>query len=93
MSPAKYSFILTVIHNYLVCDTHEALEWKPDNAEKYFTNIKQRGAQAGWSEDGLDYFILKMEQEFEFRKEMKKKDYKIEECMGYFDYQKQENMI
>ena len=34
-----------------------------------------------------------MEQEIEFRKEMKKKDYKIEERMDYFDYQKEQNMI
>ena len=53
MSPAKL-FILTVTHNYLVCDTHEALEWKPDNAQKNcFKNIKQRGALAGWSQDFL----------------------------------------
>ena len=34
-----------------------------------------------------------MEQEIEFRKEMKKIDYKIEERMDYFNYQKEENMI
>ena len=38
MSPEK-SFILTVIHNYLVCDRHEALEWEPDNAEKNVSQI------------------------------------------------------
>ena len=34
-----------------------------------------------------------MKQEIEFRKEMKKKDSKIEERMDCFDYQKEENMI
>ena len=35
MSPAKFSFILTVILNYLVCDQHETFEWKPDNVETF----------------------------------------------------------
>ena len=55
MSPAKCSFILTVLHNYLVC----AKRWNGNQKmhKKCFANIKQRGAQAGWSQDSLDFLI------------------------------------
>ena len=89
ISAPKFSFMLTVIHNYLISDANSALEWKPDNVEKFrFTNIKQRGAQAGWSQDGLDFYMDKLKEEINFRKEMNKKFNNVEERSDFFYYMK-----
>ena len=83
-----------MIHNYFVYDTHDVLEWKPDNVEKFrFTNIKQKGAKTCWSQDGLDFYISKLKEEIEFRKDMKNKYKKIEERPDYFYYHEQEQMV
>ena len=93
ISAPKFSFMLTVIHNYLISDANSALEWKPDNVEKFrFTNIKQRGAQAGWSQDGLDFYMDKLKEEINFRKEMNKKFNNVEERSDFFYYIEENKM-
>ena len=57
---------------YLVCDAHKALEWKPDNANKIFSQIfnkEEHSRQVGFKM--VLNFISKMEKEMEFRKNEK----------------------
>ena len=87
LSSAKISFIITVIHNYLVKENN-ILVWKPMNPSLLrFTGPKQRGGTGGWAQEGLDFYLKKYHEENSYRKEISKKYKSISNRPDYFFYE------
>ena len=85
LTAAKLAFIITIIHNHLVREEHNSLEWKPtDPSLLRFTGPKQRGGTGGWAQEGLDFFIQKVKEEHTYRKEIRKKFPDIKDRPDFF---------
>ena len=57
ISAAKFAFLLTVLHNNIT-NENQIYAWKP--AEPRFTNTSMKGGVSGWPQEGLDFYIEKL---------------------------------
>jgi len=100
LSVPKFAFIVTIVHNNLVREDNEEggnnIIWRPSDTTKLrFTNPTEVAKTGGWSQAGLDFFLLTMEVEKQARKEWREesKDTPIDERADYLFYAKPEELV
>ena len=66
LSRAKYAFIITCVHNYLTDDKDNDIQWNTEKSR--FTSKYDRSKGAGWTQEGLDFYVSKLKEETKYRR-------------------------
>ena len=66
LSKEKYAFIITCLHNYLTDDNNQDIQWNTE--ESRFTSKHEKSKGAGWTQEGLDFYMSKLKEESKYRK-------------------------